>query len=118
MENDGSDNNVVNLATKKQQKELVILGCFGKLISNTTSGLLHYKLEEVVPKCVLQMEEEIVNHEFGSFVNITCVDSNKVHAVFLDTSPPIFYMNDTSHVIINFVERWNQCEGTPEFAYA
>jgi diphosphomevalonate decarboxylase len=51
----------------------------------------------VVPKRVLQMEEAIANRDFGSFVKITCADSNQFHAVCLDTSPPIFYMNDTSH---------------------
>ena len=71
----------------------------------------------MVPKRVLQMEEAIANRDFGSFAKITCVDSNQFHVVFLDTSPPIFYMNDTSHRIINCAERWNWFEGTPRVAY-
>ena len=71
----------------------------------------------MVPKRVLQMEEAIANRDFGSFANITCADSNQFHDVFLDTSPPIFYMNDTSHRIINCVERWNRSEVTPQVAY-
>ena len=63
------------------------------------------------------MEEAIVNREFGSFAKITCANSNQFHVVCLDTSPPIFYMNDTSHRIINYVERWNRSEGTPQVAY-
>lgn len=43
------------------------------------------------------MEEAIRNRDFASFARLTCADSNQFHAVCLDTSPPIFYMNDTSH---------------------
>ena len=50
-----------------------------------------------MPKRILQMEEAIKNRDFASFTQLTCTDSNQFHAVCLDTSPPIFYMNDTSH---------------------
>ena len=43
------------------------------------------------------MEEAIKNRDFASFAQLTCADSNQFHAVCLDTTPPIFYMNDTSH---------------------
>lgn len=46
------------------------------------------------------MEEAIQNHDFSSFAQLTCADSNQFHAVCLDTSPPIFYMNDTSHRLV------------------
>lgn len=89
------------------------------------------------------MEEAIRNRDFTSFAQLTCADSNQFHAVCLDTSPPIFYMNDTSHRqnptvhnfvhwaakwkslnslltkllcfrIISLVEKWNRSEGTPQ----
>jgi diphosphomevalonate decarboxylase len=53
--------------------------------------------QTVVPSRVLKMEEAIKNRDFASFAKLTCADSNQFHAVCLDTSPPIFYMNDTSH---------------------
>lgn len=43
------------------------------------------------------MEEAIEKRDFSSFAHLACADSNQFHAVCLDTSPPIFYMNDTSH---------------------
>lgn len=43
------------------------------------------------------MEMSIKNRDFASFAHLTCADSNQFHAVCLDTCPPIFYMNDTSH---------------------
>ena len=43
------------------------------------------------------MEEAVKNRDFASFAQLTCADTNQFHAVCLDTCPPIFYMNDTSH---------------------
>ena len=48
------------------------------------------------------MEEAIKNRDFPSFARMTCADSNQFHAVCQDTSPPIFYMNDTSHRQVHF----------------
>lgn len=59
--------------------------------------LLVLVLQTVVPERVLKMEEAIKSRNFESFARLTCADSNQFHAVCLDTSPPIFYMNDTSH---------------------
>ena len=58
-----------------------------------------------MPKRILQMEEAIRNRDFASFSRLTCTDSNQFHAVCLDTCPPIFYMNDTSHRSDNF-DNW------------
>ncbi|KAJ0832153.1 putative diphosphomevalonate decarboxylase [Helianthus annuus] len=63
------------------------------------------------------MEKAIQNRDFPSFVRLACTDNNQFHAVCLDTYPPIFYMNDTSHRIISCVEKWNRAEGTPQVAY-
>ncbi|KAF7149129.1 hypothetical protein RHSIM_Rhsim03G0099000 [Rhododendron simsii] len=62
-----------------------------------TSKLIQHRAKEVVPKRIVDMEEAIKNRDFPSFARLTCSDSNQFHAVCLDTSPPIFYMNDTSH---------------------
>jgi len=51
-----------------------------------------------------KMEEAIKSMDFEEFARITCADSNQFHATCLDTSPPIFYLNDTSrrYVASNF----------------
>lgn len=49
------------------------------------------------------MEEAIKNRDFPAFAALTCADSNQFHAVALDTCPPIFYMNDTSHRKVSFL---------------
>ncbi|KAF8395385.1 hypothetical protein HHK36_019331 [Tetracentron sinense] len=131
----GSDSVAVQLADEKHWDDLVIIiavassrqketsSTTGMHESVETSTLLQHRSKEVVPKRVLQMEEAIRNRDFPSFAQLTCADSNQFHAVCLDTYPPIFYMNDTSHRqqvcfrIINYIEKWNRYEGTPQVAY-
>ncbi|XP_074575295.1 diphosphomevalonate decarboxylase MVD2, peroxisomal-like [Curcuma longa] len=125
----GSDSIAVPLAPEYHWNDLVIIiavvSSKQKEISSTsgmrdsveTSPLLQHRAQTVVPHRVQQMEEAIRNRDFASFAMLTCSDSNQFHAVCLDTRPPIFYMNDTSHRIINLVERWNKAEGSPQVAY-
>lgn len=125
----GSDSIAVQLANETHWDELVIIvavvssrqketsSTSGMRESVETSSLLQHRAKAVVPSRILQMEEAIRNKDFSSFARLTCADSNQFHAVCLDTSPPIFYMNDTSHRIISIVERWNRHEGTPMVAY-
>lgn len=126
---DGRDSLAVQLADEKHWDDLVIIiavvSSRQKETSSTsgmretveTSLLLKHRAKEVVPKRIVQMEEAIKNRDFASFAQLTCSDSNQFHAVCLDTSPPIFYMNDTSHRIISVVEKWNRSEGMPQVAY-
>lgn len=125
----GSDSMAVQLVDEKHWDELVILVAVvssrQKETSSTsgmretveTSPLIKHRAAEVVPKRVPEMEEAIKNRDFPTFARLTCADSNQFHAVCLDTSPPIFYMNDTSHRIISCVEKWNRSEETPQVAY-
>ncbi|TXG49332.1 hypothetical protein EZV62_025207 [Acer yangbiense] len=125
----GSDSLAVQLADEEHWNDLVIIiavvssrqketsSTSGMRESVETSLLLQHRAKEVVPKRIVQMEEAIKNHDFSSFAQLACADSNQFHAVCLDTSPPIFYMNDTSHRIISYVEKWNRSEGSPQVAY-
>ncbi|KAF9676561.1 hypothetical protein SADUNF_Sadunf08G0014800 [Salix dunnii] len=112
---DGSDSLAVQLVDEKHWDELVIIiavvssrqketsSTTGMRDSVETSLLLQHRAKEVVPKRIKQMEEAIKNRDFGSFAQLTCADSNQFHAVCLDTCPPIFYMNDTSHRQVKFL---------------
>ncbi|KAK1570838.1 hypothetical protein Q3G72_007822 [Acer saccharum] len=125
----GSDSLAVQLADEEHWNDLVIIiavvssrqketsSTSGMRESVETSLLLQHRAKEVVPKRIVQMEEAIKNRDFSSFAQLACADSNQFHAVCLDTSPPIFYMNDTSHRIISYVEKWNRSEGSPQVAY-
>ncbi|GMH11571.1 hypothetical protein Nepgr_013412 [Nepenthes gracilis] len=126
---DGTDSRAIQIVDEKHWDDLVIFiavvssrqketsSTIGMHNSVETSMLLKYRAQEVVPKRILQMEEAIKNRDFPTLAHLTCADSNQFHAVCLDTYPPIFYMNDTSHRIISIVEKWNRTEGTPQVAY-
>ncbi|MCD7460025.1 Diphosphomevalonate decarboxylase 2 [Datura stramonium] len=128
-EENGSDSIAVPLVDEKHWDELVIIisvVCSRQKETSSTSGmretvetsaLIEHRAKEVVPKRIIQMEEAIQKRDFATFTRLTCADSNQFHAVCLDTSPPIFYMNDTSHRIISCVEKWNRSEATPQVAY-
>ncbi|KAL2548977.1 GHMP kinase family protein [Forsythia ovata] len=128
-EENGSDSMAVQLADENHWDDLVIIiavvssrqketsSTSGMLETVETSMLIQHRAKEVVPKRIIQMEEAIKNRDFPSFAHLACADSNQFHAVCLDTTPPIFYMNDTSHRIISCVEKWNRSEGTPQVAY-
>ncbi|KAJ6794301.1 diphosphomevalonate decarboxylase MVD2, peroxisomal-like [Iris pallida] len=106
---DGSDSIAVQLTSDSHWDDLVIIiavvSSRQKETSSTTgmrdtvetSPLLQHRAKVVVPTRILQMEEAIRSRDFESFAKLTCSDSNQFHAVCMDTSPPIFYMNDTSH---------------------
>lgn len=72
-----------------------------------TSPLLQERLR-VVPKRMVDISTAIEARDFDSFAQITMADSNQFHAVCLDTTPPIFYLNDTSRAIIALVQELNR----------
>lgn len=73
-----------------------------------TSSLLQHRIKQVVPKRMETMEKAIKEKDFDTFAKETIEDSNQFHAVCLDTSPPIFYLNDVSRSIIQLVEELNR----------
>ncbi|KAG0615508.1 hypothetical protein M758_5G047100 [Ceratodon purpureus] len=129
QEADGRDSIATQLAEHSHWDDLVIIiavvssrqketsSTSGMQESVRTSPLLKFRAEEVVPKRIEQMEKAIKSMDFAEFAKITCADSNQFHATCLDTSPPIFYLNDTSRRLIGLVERWNRHAGEPQVAY-
>ncbi|ORY31405.1 putative diphosphomevalonate decarboxylase [Naematelia encephala] len=81
-----------------------------------TSPLLSARLAGV-PARMKAMESAITSRDFPAFAELTMADSNQFHAVCLDTSPPIFYLNDVSRAIIALVEEINRANTTPIAAY-
>lgn len=73
-----------------------------------TSPLLQHRIKEVVPNRMVKISEAIQKRDFDTFADITMADSNNFHACCLDTSPPIFYMNDVSRAIVQLVEELNR----------
>ena len=82
-----------------------------------TSSLFQQRANIVVPERMELMTKAIQERNFATFADLTMKDSNSFHAVCLDTSPPIFYMNDTSRGIIRLVEELNRVAGKVVAAY-
>ncbi|XP_063244840.1 diphosphomevalonate decarboxylase isoform X2 [Bacillus rossius redtenbacheri] len=72
-----------------------------------TSELLKLRVAECVPARVDSITEAIREKDFRKFGELTMKDSNQLHAVCLDSFPPLFYMNSVSHAIVNFVHLYN-----------
>ncbi|KAF7314450.1 Diphosphomevalonate decarboxylase [Mycena kentingensis (nom. inval.)] len=79
-----------------------------------TSPLLQHRINHVVPQRMDDISSAILAKDFDRFAAITMADSNQFHAVCLDTSPPIFYMNDVSRAIIAVIEEYNRVALLPE----
>lgn len=122
----GADSHAVQIAPESHWPDIHALIC---VVSDTkkgtsstsgmqrtvlTSALLQHRIKEVVPARMEIICEAIKNKDFDTFADVTMKDSNQFHAVALDTSPPIFYMNDVSRAIIAVVEEYNRVALLPE----
>jgi diphosphomevalonate decarboxylase len=82
-----------------------------------TSELIQHRLKNVVPQRMELMERAICERDFKTFGDLTMRDSNQFHATCLDTTPPIFYLNETSKRVIELVHGFNAAMGGIVAAY-
>ncbi|KAL0279858.1 UNVERIFIED_CONTAM: hypothetical protein PYX00_001329 [Menopon gallinae] len=128
-EKDGTDSVATQVAPADHWKELrtLILVVDGrpKKTSSTsgmrdtveTSQLLKMRTEFCVPERVKQCIDAIKRKDFQSFAELTMKDSNQFHAVCLDTYPPVTYLSDASHAIIDLVHAFNDAFNEIKVAY-
>ncbi|KAI1707429.1 diphosphomevalonate decarboxylase [Ditylenchus destructor] len=76
-----------------------------------TSLLMPSRIKDVVPKRVKELIGAIKSKNFETLAQITMAESNQLHAVCLDTTPPLIYMNADSHLLIAFVNSFNEAFG-------
>ncbi|OCF30606.1 diphosphomevalonate decarboxylase [Kwoniella heveanensis BCC8398] len=124
----GSDSLAEEVAPREHWPEMHALICVvsdAKKGTSSTSGmqrtvetstLLQERLR-IVPGRMDAISKAIQDKDFESFAKITMVDSNSFHSVCLDTSPPIFYLNDVSKSIIAVIEELNRSSGKIIAAY-
>ncbi|KAK9315935.1 GHMP kinase [Lipomyces starkeyi] len=129
QEADGSDSRAVQIATQEtwpdMKAAILVISASKKETSSTvgmqttvnTSTLFKYRTDVVVPQRFKEMSQAIVNKDFETFGKLTMIDSNQFHAVCLDSSPPVFYMNDTSRLVIGLIEKVNMIYGRVVAAY-
>ncbi|KAL3181082.1 hypothetical protein MRX96_037138 [Rhipicephalus microplus] len=83
-----------------------------------TSSLIKERVSNVVPQRMRDMTDAILQRDFNKFAEITMKESNQLHAVCLDSYPPIRYMTSASWDVVNLVHRYNQFCGTNKLAYS
>lgn len=104
---------ILVVGDSKKQKSSTI----GMRTSTKTSELLRYRVEHCVPKRTEDICQAIKDRDFSKFAEITMKDSNQFHAICLDSYPPIVYMTQVSHRIIELIHRYNGICGKPRIAY-
>uniref|UniRef100_F1L5Y1 Diphosphomevalonate decarboxylase n=1 Tax=Ascaris suum TaxID=6253 RepID=F1L5Y1_ASCSU len=85
--------------------------------STQTSELLSHRVKEVVPKRVSRLLEAIKSRNFEDFATITMAESNQLHAICMDTMPPLRYMNKNSWHLLRIMEALNTSIGSKCVAY-
>ncbi|KCZ75626.1 diphosphomevalonate decarboxylase [Anncaliia algerae PRA109] len=96
---------------------IVILDSKVKKVSSTegmnrtvsTSNLFKMRLSNIQEK-INRMLAYIKEENYDGILNLTMRDSNEIHALCLDSFPPIFYLNENSHKVIDIVHGINKEE--------
>eukprot|EP00158_Paraphelidium_tribonemae_P004560 Partr_v1_DN26829_c0_g1_i2_m40547 putative decarboxylase len=126
---DGSDSRAVQVAARShwpQMRAMILVVDDGRKDVSSTSGmqstvetskLFQWRVQSCVLERMRAMEQAVRSRNFDLFARVTMEDSNQFHAVCLDTYPPIFYMNDTSRLIVQFVHALNAAMGRLVVAY-
>lgn len=129
IKEDGSDSKAVEIAPMEHWPEMqacILVVSADKKDTPSTSGmqltvgtseLFKYRVENVCPQRYEDMRDSILNKDFEKFSQLSMADSNQFHACCMDTTPPIFYMNDTSRACIRVVEQINQVAGKTVACY-
>ncbi|KAK2140167.1 hypothetical protein LSH36_1457g00007, partial [Paralvinella palmiformis] len=126
---DGSDSMAREIASHTHWPELRVLilvvsgkkkhtgSSEGMQNSVKTSELLPYRAKHIIPKRMEMITTAILDKDFKTFAEETIKESNQMHAVCLDTYPPICYQTDTSHDIMRIIHAINKYYGEMKVCY-
>ncbi|KAK9448896.1 GHMP kinase [Limtongia smithiae] len=129
VEADGSDSRAVEIAPQEfwpdMKAAILVVSARKKETASTTgmqttaktSSLFQHRINVVVPERFKEMSKAILEKDFETLGKLTMMDSNQFHAVCLDSSPPVFYLNDVSRIVIGLIERLNSLAGRIVAAY-
>ena len=118
---DGTDSYAYQIAPKKHWDDLVdVVGIISKkekkvssragMEATTATSQLYSKRMEKMKKTNDAVKKTIMEKDFSTLMREIMQDSNSMHAVMLDTWPPISYLNDTSKEIIEKIHEYNEKE--------
>lgn len=101
---------LINTAKKK------VSSSEGHSLTPATSELYRARPESAEARAK-KLAKAIQEKDFKTLAEITMRDSNSMHALMLDSYPPIIYLTDTSKEIIQAIHDLNNTEGEPIAAY-
>jgi diphosphomevalonate decarboxylase len=125
---DGSDSHAVQIAPHTHWPELRnVIGIADpakKKVSSragmkqTVATSVLYKARlAYLPKLVEDVKNAVLKKDFPSFGELIMRESSNMHAVMLDTWPPITYLNDISKQAIYAINEWNSSKGEISAGY-
>lgn len=82
-----------------------------------TSKLLQARIRDVLPERLTAMRRAIRDRDFEIFAQTTMQESNQLHAICLDTFPPLVYLAPCSFLIMRIVHAMNELAGRSVAAY-
>lgn len=128
-EPDGSDSIGSELAPSSHWDDLtifiIVVADTRKKVASTegmqrtveTSTLLKYRVDQIVDNHLKVACDAIRDKDFPKLADIIMRESNQLHAVCLDTQPPLHYLNDVSFLIIDMIHSYNEAVGALQAAY-
>ncbi len=119
---DGSDSFAIQIAPASHWSELrnVIaitnpdrkkIGSAEGMENTTKTSGLYAERVRTRPKIIALMRKAILSRDLPAFLEQTMRESSDMHAVMLDSFPPIMYLNDISREIIYAVHDFNSAHG-------
>ncbi|MCX6772029.1 MAG: diphosphomevalonate decarboxylase [Candidatus Micrarchaeota archaeon] len=125
---DGSDSYAVQIAPashwQKLRNVIAITDAGRKLIGSdlgmqmTVQGSALYKERlRKMPALIRGMKHAILACDLPSFLSLAMKESSNMHAVMLDSTPPIVYLNDISYAIMRAVHEFNAQQGKVAAGY-
>ncbi len=127
-EADGSDSYAVQVAAHThwpQMRNVVAVADSAKKKVSSRAGMkqtvqtspLYEARLGWVARAVEEMRKAVLARDYAKFAEITMRESSDMHAVMLDTWPPITYLNDVSKEIMYKVHELNATSSEPLTAY-
>jgi len=119
---DGSDSYAIQIAPASHWKEIrnviaitnperkKIGSAHGMEITAKTSKLYPERVR-LNPRIIGMMKRAIMARDLEDFLTLTMRESSHMHAVMLDSFPPIIYLNDISREIMRAVLEYNESKG-------
>jgi len=126
---DGSDSMAIQIVPETHWPEMQVLilvdndsrkdtsSTEGMQQTARTCDMMEYRVKQIVPRRMIQMEQAILKKDYQTFGDLTMRDSDDFHAVCAATQPPIYYMNDISRRVVRLIHEYNRASGEIKCAY-